>query len=1487
MSRRLALIVANDSYRDEGLAALYAPVYEARQLGELLRDPEIGGFDLVDILPNESKPEIERQMERMFASAEPGDLITLYFSGHGVRSRNGELHLAVSNTDLSLLASTSVAASFVRNRIDESDASSTVLLLDCCYSGAFTDGRGTLKADPQINVGNELSAGRGIYVLTAASSVQTATDGQPETVATPRTLSAFTEAVVRGLSTGAADVRGMGRITPNDLWEYVRQEVPSRTTRQTPTQYGYVEDEVHLANVRRTFPTAAVNAGGTRVHLGDLLGTLTQTADKGLRAEEWQGTGRLVVPIGQVLRNNERAEPVWLDLAHNDGHVLVVGRIGSGKSTLLRTLVGALAVTHSPDEARLYFLESGGNKLGSLRRLPAFARMAGDEDADEVERLLDDIHRVIDQRKRLFRDYDIDSASMFRALRSGLPGGSHPDLFLLVDRWPEFAEHAQRILRVASGGLEYGVHLVVTARSWREVPDELEELVHCRIELGLSQPADSHIDPQLAGQLPPDRPGWALLRRSRFLIALPELRTAIGAPADVWANETADGALELVDRVTQAWSRTLPYPPPPMSPAPLYPPPPSPPPPPPPPPPFGSPAGAPSYGSQPAGSAAPAGPPASRSVPATPPVAPSPPVPASDEDTTEAPDWLDQPVEPPVQRTPGRPLGEPSPNILDLLGINSYAPLPPPGRRARRDRLLVPIGIDSHGNRVELDIKEAAAGGMGPHGLIVGATGSGKSELLRTLITALASTHDAQTLTLLLADFKGDTTFAPFRGLPQVAGLVTDLADDPSLVGRLSDVLLGELTHRQELLRQAGNFASQSDYETARDGGADLEPLPSLLLVLDEFSELLTARPDFIDTLIAIGRTGRSTGVHMLLASQRLEEGKLRGLDSHLSYRIGLRTFSAMESRTVLGIPDAYELPRAPGGGYLRAGTEPPQRFLAASSFRPMPDSGGETLTAAEAVTQAQRSLPPVRPIWLPPLERSPLLDELLGPVAVETGRGLSGQIPHQDGSKVPIGRLDKPFERVQEPLVLPVGERTNTIVVGGPRSGKSTFLQTFVCALALTHPPTEVHVYGLDLDAGALGELRELPHVGGVADRRDPALVRRTVADVAATLAQREATLAPADGWPHVFLVIDGWSTFRQEFDDLEVTINDLAAQGPENGIYLVLTAQRSIHLRAALRDHFWARFELRLSDPSDSDLNRRIAMTVPLDQPGRGITRDGNHFLIALPHIAGEDGLRGLVRAIAAAWSGPGAPAVRQLPQLLPYAELDLDTEPGQALTLPIGIAETDLDQVGVDFARDPHLLIVGDPGSGKSALLRSLAATIAHRFGPEQATVTVIDSRRAQAGPAARASRIDALVPILQSRLPASDVTPQQLRERSWWSGPELFVLVDDYNLLLASGSTSPLQPLVQYLPQARDVGLHLVLARSASGISRALYEPVIRTLQELVSPTLIMSGSPDEGIVAGRVKPGSLPPGRGWLVTRREGTRLVQLAYLPDSDDDLVG
>ena len=191
-------------------------------------------------------------------------------------------------------------------------------------------------------------------------------------------------------------------------------------------------------------------------------------------------------------------------------------------------------------------------------------------------------------------------------------------------------------------------------------------------------------------------------------------------------------------------------------------------------------------------------------------------------------------------------------------------------------------------------------------------------------------THSSEALNFVLVDFKGGATFAGMADLPHVSAVITNLGEELTLVDRMQDALQGEMTRRQELLRSAGNFANVTDYERARAQGAPLEPLPALLIVADEFSELLSAKPEFADLFVAIGRLGRSLSMHLLLSSQRLEEGRLRGLESHLSYRIGLRTFSAGESRTVLGVPDAYELPPVPGLGYLKPDQTTLTKFKAA-----------------------------------------------------------------------------------------------------------------------------------------------------------------------------------------------------------------------------------------------------------------------------------------------------------------------------------------------------------------------------------------------------------------------------------------------------------------------------------------------------------------------------------------------------------------------------
>lgn len=882
--------------------------------------------------------------------------------------------------------------------------------------------------------------------------------------------------------------------------------------------------------------------------------------------------------------------------------------------------------------------------------------------------------------------------------------------------------------------------------------------------------------------------------------------------------------------------------------------------------------------------------------------------------------------------------------------------------RSAGERLRVPIGVGEDGAPVMLDLKEAAQEGMGPHGLCVGATGSGKSELLRTLVLGLAVTHTSETLNFVLADFKGGATFTGMGRLPHVAAVITNLADDLTLVDRMGDSIRGELQRRQELLRSAGNYANVHDYEKARAAGAPLEPLASLVLVIDEFSELLTAKPDFIDMFVQIGRIGRSLGVHLLLASQRLEEGKLRGLDTYLSYRIGLRTFSASESRTALGVPDAYHLPSVPGSGYLKSGTDEMTRSKAAyvsgvhrpggpdPSAGPFPVERRPVLFTAAPVPVVYAAPDPAGPtereereddaladtvldvivgrlegqgvpahqVWLPPLDRAPSLDQLLPALAVSAERGLHARgYPRPGGLVVPLGLVDKPFEQRREVLCRDFsGAAGHLLVVGGPRSGKSTLVRTLICSFALTHTPREVQFYGLDFGGGALSAVAELPHVGGIASRLDPERVRRTVAEVAGILARREeffraegidsvaafrrgraAGELPGEAWGDVFLVVDGWGGFRSEYEGLEPVVTDIAARGLGYGVHVVVTAARYMEVRAALKDQLLGRLELRLGDVMDSEFDRRVAANVPAGVPGRGQVPERLHFLGALPRTDGahdaeglSEGTREFVAAVCSGWSGPSAPGVRLLPRLLHADRLPGGGEfPERGIA--IGIDETALEPVFVDFESDPFFLVFGEGESGKTNLLRLIARQIARRYPPDRAKLVVGDYRRGLLGslpeehlleyaPMAGSLRMhmEALAGVFSRRQPPADVTPQQLRDRSWWTGPDVFVVIDDYDLV-ATSQGNPLAQLVEFLPFARDTGVRFVIARSSAGASRAMYEPFMQRIKELGAQGVVLSGDPSEGDLLGGVRSRPMPPGRGHHVSRRRGTSLVQLGRMP--------
>lgn len=857
------------------------------------------------------------------------------------------------------------------------------------------------------------------------------------------------------------------------------------------------------------------------------------------------------------------------------------------------------------------------------------------------------------------------------------------------------------------------------------------------------------------------------------------------------------------------------------------------------------------------------------------------------------------------------------PELSGLSDLDRFDPAALWRRQRHRNRLRVPIGTTLDGVPLELDIKEPAEDGMGPHGLCVGATGSGKSELLRTIALGMMAHNSPETLNLLLVDFKGGATFLDYARAPHVAAVITNLADDAPLVARMRDALAGEMNRRQQLLRTAG-CVSVAAYERARKGGAS-PPLPTLFIIVDEFSELLSQHPDFADMFVAIGRLGRSLGMHLLLASQRLDEGRLRGLEAHLSYRMCLKTLSANESQTVLGSLEAYRLPSAPGAGFLRIGGGEPIRFQAALVSAPLPTNTppragtagadsvrvfgtrivGAVSRATEESGTAERTVssavlarlsgqgPPAHRVWLPPLGPAPALHTVLADVACTPG-----------GLAVPIGTVDRPLDQCRAPLMVDMsGAAGNLAVIGAPQSGKSTALRTLITALAATHDPGQVQFYCLDFGGGALSAMRTLPHVGAVAGRAEARLVGRIVAECESVVRRREALFrelgiasivqyrkrrrdidAAGDPFGDVFLVVDGWASVRQEFGALEESISMLAVQCLSYGVHVALSASRWAEVRPSLRDQIGTRLELRLGDPADSEIDRKAAQHVPRDNPGRGLSHEGLHMVIALP-----------VADVPAGESA--APPIPLLPMhvdretVVRRSGAELDTR------ILLGLGERELRPIAIDFEHHSHLLVLGDNGCGKTATLRTLCREIVRTKTPTQARLSIVDFRRALLGvvesehlggyamsPAALAVLLPDLLESLQARMPPPDASQAQLRSGSWWSGPDLYIIVDDYDLV-AGPAVKVLAPIAEFLPYAADLGLHLVIARRSGGLERAMFEPLLASMRDLGCASLTMSGCPTGGASFGSGAPLRLPPGRGILTTRTGDDELVQVAWSP--------
>jgi S-DNA-T family DNA segregation ATPase FtsK/SpoIIIE len=424
---------------------------------------------------------------------------------------------------------------------------------------------------------------------------------------------------------------------------------------------------------------------------------------------------------------------------------------------------------------------------------------------------------------------------------------------------------------------------------------------------------------------------------------------------------------------------------------------------------------------------------------------------------------------------------------------------------------------------------------------------------------------------------------------------------------------------------------------------------------------------------------------------------------------------------------------------------------------------------------------------------------------------------------------------------------------------------------------------------------------VAAVAARADADLTRLVWARLLDMLTERETPagrhrIGAAAG--RIVLIIDGWAGTGDAEVGPDGVLDEILRRGPAVGIHTVLTVSAVGALRTRLAAGFGNRIELRLADSFDSAIDRHLAKALPADRPGRALVPGGHYAQIALPDLrslpgdpVGADPLGAVDHAIATIrrrWTGLSVPAIRVLPPLVRLTDLLAIRAPADGRRvrevassgLLLGIADGEHDPFRLDLlGENPHLLVYGDAGTGKTTVLRSLLAQLSTAPGANRpdAALFVVDYRRGlvaasdalrfASGAAGAGAICRAVVAELADRLGGEP-------GRSW---PRIYLLVDDYDLV-CTGPGHPLSGVIPYLPHGRDLKFHLVVTRRAGGAGRAQYEPLLQTLGDLGTPVLLLSGSPAEGRLAHGLTPRPLPPGRGVLAMRGAAPQVIQTAWV---------
>ncbi|GLW65789.1 cell division protein FtsK [Actinomadura rubrobrunea] len=862
-----------------------------------------------------------------------------------------------------------------------------------------------------------------------------------------------------------------------------------------------------------------------------------------------------------------------------------------------------------------------------------------------------------------------------------------------------------------------------------------------------------------------------------------------------------------------------------------------------------------------------------------------------------------------------------SARLLDLLDMPdpSAEHVLDAWRRTGGRTTRVPIGVGPDGP-FEIDLRTD-----GPHGLIAGTTGAGKSELLQTLIASLAVANRPDEMTFVLIDYKGGAAFKDCARLPHTVGMVTDL--DGHATERALESLSAELRRREEILLRAG-AKDIDDYHDAGGTG-----LPRLVLVIDEFAAMVAELPDFIAGLVDIGRRGRSLGVHLILATQRPAGVVTADIRANTNLRIALRVTDPDESTDVLDAPDAADIAKStPGRCYVRSGASelyPVQTARVGgrrpggsagpgspsvlplpwqSLGRPLP-SPREAADDAPAVTDlavlvqavdeaARRAGIDKQPSpWLTPLPEKVKL----------TPRTAAGgsvvEVP-----PVPFGITDLPATQSREPLTLDLTSGGHLYIAGSAQSGRSTALRTIAGSLAGACSPYDVHLYAIDCGSNALLPLVALPHCGAVVSRDQLDRVERLIAALSAEVSRRQQLLAEAgfaslseqraavaatDRLPWMLLLLDRWEGFTAAFENYDYgrlldALVRLLREGASVGLRAVFTGDRS-GLSGQISTVFDRRLVLRMADPNDYGYaglqEKQIPAAMP---PGRALEVVGPGLPVRESQIglladdpsgtAQVAALQEIARACVTRYGRLPRKQrplhVDELPVRVTYREamaLDPEFLAPSPLWALVGVGGDTLSPVGIDLLNEgPGFVVAGPPRSGRSTTLLTIVHSLLDpSVGGGLTPVVLITPRRS---PLRELSGHPGVLGVLTGDADPDDLTDTIGDEHRY------VVVVDDAELL---DETDLDDALCGVLRTARDGEHAVVIGGTTEDLGRG-YRGFLSDTRRSRSGVLLSISSPDDGDLFGlrlpRNAPTAGPTGRGLFVATGLTTQ-IQVALPP--------